>query len=536
MNTLTKKLLLLTAICLPFSYGNRTCAQEGNVIDNSIYSDLPFEMPIVEQPAFPDYTISIVAFGAQNDGKFLNTKAINEAIKAVHAKGGGKVVIPEGLWLTGPIELLSNVNLYTERNAMILFTDDFEAYPIIETSFEGLETRRCQSPISARNAENIAITGYGTFDGSGDSWRPVKRDKLTASQWSKLVKSGGVTDAAGKIWYPTAGALKGALACKDFNVPEGINTDEEWDEIRPWLRPVLLNIVKSKKVLLEGVTFKNSPSWCLHPLSCEHITINNVKVFNPWYSQNGDALDLESCKNALIINSLFDAGDDAICIKSGKDEDGRRRGEPCQNVLVKNNTVLHGHGGFVVGSEMSGGVKNIYVTDCTFLGTDVGLRFKSTRGRGGVVEGIYINNINMINIPNEPLLFDLFYGGKGAGEESEEDLLNRMKTAIPPVTEETPAFRNIHISNIVCRGSGRAMFFNGLPEMPISNITVKNVVMTEATDGVVISQVDGVTLENIYVESSKGNNILNVKNAKNLTIDGKVYEELGAKEEILSLK
>ena len=193
-------------------------------------------------------------------------------------------------------------------------------------------------------------------------------------------------------------------------------------------------------------------------------------VINPWYSQNGDAIDLESCKNALIINSVFDAGDDAICIKSGKDEDGRRRGEPCQNVIVKNNTVLHGHGGFVVGSEMSGGVKNIYVEDCTFMGTDVGLRFKSTRGRGGVVENIYINNINMINIPNEPLLFDLFYGGKGAGEESEEDLLNRMKTSIPPVTEETPAFRNIHISNIVCRGSGRAMFFNGLPESITPNV------------------------------------------------------------------
>ena len=158
--------------------------------------------------------------------------------------------------------------------------------------------------------------------------------------------------------------------------------DEEWAEIRPWLRPVLLSIVKSKKVLLEGVTFKNSPSWCLHPLSCEDFTVNNIMVINPWYSQNGDAIDLESCKNALIINSVFDAGDDAICIKSGKDEDGRRRGEPCQNVIVKNNTVLHGHGGFVVGSEMSGGVKNIYVEDCTFMGTDVGLRFKSTRGRG----------------------------------------------------------------------------------------------------------------------------------------------------------
>ena len=537
MNTFIKKLWVLVALALPLLPAQSTVnAQNGNYIDESIYENLPFNMPKVEQPAFPDYTVNIVDFGAKGDGIVLNTKAINDAIKAVNAKGGGKVTIPEGLWLTGPIELLSNVNLYTEMNALVLFTDDFEAYPIIKTSFEGLDTRRCQSPISAWNAENIAITGHGVFDGSGDSWRPVKKGKLTASQWKKLVNSGGVLDEKQEIWYPTAGSLKGAMACKDFNVPEGINTDEEWAEIRPWLRPVLLSIVKSKKVLLEGVTFKNSPSWCLHPLSCEDFTVNNIMVINPWYSQNGDAIDLESCKNALIINSVFDAGDDAICIKSGKDEDGRRRGEPCQNVIVKNNTVLHGHGGFVVGSEMSGGVKNIYVEDCTFMGTDVGLRFKSTRGRGGVVENIYINNINMINIPNEPLLFDLFYGGKGAGEESEEDLLSRMKTAIPPVTEETPAFRNIHISNIVCRGSGRAMFFNGLPEMPISNITVKNVVMTEAADGVVISQVDGVTLENIYVESSKGNNILNVKNAKNLTIDGKVYEELGAKEEILSLK
>ena len=209
---------------------------------------------------------------------------------------------------------------------------------------------------------------------------------------------------------------------------------------------------------------------------------------------------MESCKNALIINNIFDAGDDAICIKSGKDEDGRKRGEPCQNVIVKNNTVLHGHGGFVVGSEMSGGVKNIYVTDCTFLGTDVGLRFKSTRGRGGVVEGIYIHNIHMIDIPHEALLFDLFYGGKAAGEETEEDLKGRMKTAVPQVTVETPSFRDIHISNIICKGSGRAMFFNGLPEMPIRNITIKDVIINDAKEGVVISQAEGVTLENIGCE------------------------------------
>ncbi|MCR8893322.1 glycoside hydrolase family 28 protein [Bacteroides caecigallinarum] len=501
------------------------CAQKNemqkleSVIDEGVYEGLPFEMQQVEQPVFPEYSVNITDFGAVADGKTLNTEAINNAIKDVNSKGGGKVVIPAGLWLTGPIELKSNVNLYTEQNSLILFTDDFNAYPILETSFEGLETRRCQSPISAWNAENIAITGYGVFDGSGDSWRPVKKGKMTASQWKSLLASGGVVE--NDVWYPTAGSLKGAKACKEFNNPEGIETDEEWNEIRPWLRPVLLNIVKSKKVLLEGVTFKNSPSWCLHPLSCEHITIKDVKVFNPWYSQNGDALDLESCNYALIINNVFDAGDDAICIKSGKDEDGRKRGEPCQNVIVKNNVVLHGHGGFVVGSEMSGGVKNIYVSDCTFLGTDVGLRFKSTRGRGGVVENIHIHNINMIDIPHEALLFDLFYGGKGAGEETEEELIARMKTAIPPVTEETPAFRDIYISGITANGVGRAMFFNGLPEMPIRNIDIKDVQITNAKAGIVISQAENVTIDNANVETE--GEVLKVRFAKNVKVNGEEF-------------
>ena len=517
-------------------YTNSVTAKNATEADN-IYSELPFQMNKVQLPVFPDYSRSITEFGAVADGITLNTEAFDKAIKAVAEKGGGKVIVPAGLWLTGPIVLQSNINLYLEENALVLFTADHTQYPIVKTSFEGLETRRCQSPISALNAENVAITGKGVMDGNGDTWRPVKKDKMTANQWKKLVASGGVLDESGRIWYPSEGSIKGAMACKNFNVPEGINTDEEWNEIRPWLRPVLLNIVKSKKVLLEGVTFKNSPSWCLHPLSCEHITVNNVKVFNPWYSQNGDALDLESCKNALIINSLFDAGDDAICIKSGKDADGRRRGEPCQNVLVKNNIVLHGHGGFVVGSEMSGGVKNIYVTDCTFMGTDVGLRFKSTRGRGGVVEGIYINNINMINIPNEPLLFDLFYGGKGPGEETEEERAANTKTDVPPVTEETPAFRDIHISNVYCKGSGRAMFFNGLPEMPIRNVTVKNVIITEAAEGAVISQAEDVQLENIRIETKKkGGHTLQMKNAKKIKVDGKTYKEADAKGTNLNFK
>lgn len=539
MTTLIKKILLLPATCLiPFLTGCNNCPSTTiveDIIDPAIYTSLPFKMDKVEQPTFPDYSVNIIDFGAKPDGITLNTKAINDAIQQVNAKGGGKVIIPEGLWLTGPIELLSNVNLYTEKNALVLFSADHSLYPIINTSFEGLETRRCQSPISARNAENIAITtGHGVFDGNGDTWRPTKKDKLTEGQWKKLVASGGVVDADGRIWYPSEGALKGAILSKDnFNVPRGELTDSDWDYMRDWLRPVLLSFIKCNKVLLEGATFKNSPSWCLHPLSCENITINKVTVSNPWYSQNGDALDLESCNKALIINNSFDAGDDGICIKSGKDEQGRKRGEPCQNVIVMNNTVLHGHGGFVVGSEMSGGVNNIYVDNCTFMGTDVGLRFKSNRGRGGLVENIYISNINMINIPNEALIFNLYYGGKGRGEDPNQDE-KKAETTIPPVTEETPIFRNIFIKDVTCNGAGRAVFFNGLPEMRIKNINMENIIVSNAKEGVVLSEADEVNMKNIKIELLKSGKNLKMQNVSNVTIDGKNHAEIGAQGEELN--
>lgn len=537
MMTLSKKMLFVFAVCtLSFLTGCNNCPStaQHDIIDPAVYATLPFKMEQVEQPMFPDYSVNIVDFGAKGDGITLNTKAINNAIKHVNEKGGGKVIIPAGLWLSGPIELLSNINLHTEKNALVLFTADPSQYPIINTSFEGLETRRCQSPISARNAENIAITGFGIFDGNGDTWRPVKKEKLTEGQWKKLVNSGGIVDESGKMWYPSEGSKKGAKACVNFNVPEGIHTDEEWNSIRDWLRPVLLSFVKCNKVLLEDATFKNSPSWCLHPLSCKNITINKVTVSNPWYSQNGDALDLESCNQALIINNSFDAGDDGICIKSGKDEDGRKRGEPCQNVIVMNNTVLHGHGGFVVGSEMSGGVKNIFVDNCTFLGTDVGLRFKSTRGRGGVVENIYISNINMTNIPNEALIFNLFYGGKGRGEDPNEDNM-RKEEVVPPVTEKTPAFRNIFIKDVTCKGAGRAIFFNGLPEMRIKNINMENIMISDAKEGVILSEADGVNMKNVKVDLLKEGSTLQMKNVSDVTVDGKNYPQIGTKGEEISL-
>jgi len=530
MNKLSEKVLVASLlVCLPMTFASASNGLTQTVSQNDAYDGLPFYMERVAQPTFPQYKVSVTDFGAKGDGTTLNTTAINNAIKDVSQKGGGTVVIPSGIWITGPIQLLNNVNLYTERNSLIVFTDDKKAYPIVETNFEGLDTRRCQAQLFAENVENIAITGHGVFDGRGDSWRPVKKGKMTSDQWKKLIATGGVLDEKGSVWYPDESSIKGAKASPAFNTPTGLTTDEEWETVRTWLRPELLRFTGCKKVLLQGVVFKNSPCWTLHPFLCEDVTIDGVQVSNPWYAQNGDALDLDCCNRALIINSVFDAGDDAICIKSGKDEDGRRRGVPCQNVIVKNNVVLHGHGGFVVGSEMSGGVKNMYVKDCTFLGTDIGLRFKSQRGRGGVVENIYVDNVNMLDIPNEAIIFNLYYQGKDPGKNpaTEQDEPKYE------VTEKTPQFRNIQISNITANNVGTAMRFNGLPEMPVKNVTIKDVVIDNAKSGIIVNYTNHVSLDNITVHT-KGNS-LEVKNTKALTVNGKKYDDIGNKSQDIDM-
>lgn len=485
--------------------------------DSKFFENLPFKMDAIKSPQFPNRVVSIVDFGAKGDGIFDNTEAINSAIKNISQQGGGTVVIPAGIWLTAPIQLLDNVNLNTEDNALVIFDSNHKRYPIIETSFEGLNTRRSTSPIWAKGAKNIAITGNGIFDGSGDAWRMVKKNKMTSSQWKKLLASGGITNESGDTWYPSEESYRGSKTSDMFNNPQNLTTDAEWENIHHWLRPVMLSFIDCRNVLIDGVTFRNSPAWCLHPLLCNDLIINNVKVFNPWYSQNGDALDVESCNRVLISNCLFDAGDDGICLKSGKDKDGRDRNAPCQNLIAVHNTILHAHGGFVVGSEMSGGVKNIYVADCTFLGSDVGLRFKSTRGRGGVVENIWIERIRMMNIPTEPLLFNLYYGGKAATDmiDGESDIESEK---LVPVTEETPSFRNIYIKDITCVNARRAMFFNGLPEMKIKNINIENMLVTSEI-GAEIVNADGVSLKNVNVIPKKGEKYI-IKKSSNVIIDG----------------
>lgn len=479
-----------------------------------LYKDLKFKMPVVEAPVFADRVRSIKDFGGIGDGMTLNTEAFAKAMKSLSAEGGGTLLVPNGIWFTGPIVFQSNINLHLHKGAMILFSPDKNLYPLIDASFEGLDTKRCQSPITAKNQTNIAITGQGTINGNGQVWRPLKKDKLSESDWKKMTKGGAFKRP--DYWFPSVAALKGdQLAETNLNVPLKPMTEAEWMEIKDFLRPVMISLVSCKNVLLQGVLFENSPSWNIHPLMCENLIVDNIFARNPAYAQNGDGIDVESCKNSIIVNSTFDVGDDAICIKSGKDEEGRRRGMPTENLIVDNCTVFKGHGGFVVGSEMSGGARNISVKNCKFIGTDVGLRFKSRRGRGGVVENIYISDITMLDISTDAFLFDLFYGGKSASEslaDGDEETSDKTKVK---VSEETPVFRNIFVDRIVSRNSRRALFFNGLPEMNITGIHVSNSVFTSVFGGK-LAESDGIQMKNVKIESKDGAALVleNVKNLK----------------------
>ncbi len=492
-----------------------SCGKQGGDEFAYLYENLPFKMERVARPVIPDLRVSVKDFGGVGDGVTLNTEAFAKAMKHLSDKGGGHLDVPAGIWLTGPIEILSNCDLHVTPNAVIIFDPDRDLYPIIQTVFEGLDTRRCESPVHAEGARNISITGGGVLDGSGEAWRMVKKSKLTDGEWRKLVASGGIVSRDGRIWYPDEGFEK-ATMFSNMNVPSVDLTEEQWNEIKSFLRPNMVSLRNCENVLLEDCSFQNSPCWNVHPLMCKNLIVNRVNIRNPYYSQNGDAIDVDSCENVLITNSTFDAGDDGICIKSGKDADGRRRARPCKNLIVDNCTVFHGHGGFTVGSEMSGGVENIKVSNCRFLGTDVGLRFKSTRGRGGVVKNIYINDIYMKDILADAILFDLFYGGKSAVEAAAEKDETVNVPAVP-VDETTPEFRDIYISNVCCNGASRAMLFNGLPEMPVSNINVSDCTIT-ADEGITLRNSQDITFKNVKCYPEKGDAIttLRVKNFNNI--------------------
>lgn len=479
-------------------------AQNNSRSENYSWSHLP----VVAEPVFKKDTFSIAKYGAIADGITLNTRAINDAITACSKNGGGVVLVPEGLWVTGPVVLQSHVNLHLNRAAILQFTSDFNQYPLVEGNYEGLRSARNQSPVSGTDLTDIAITGGGVIDGNGDAWHMAWRERLTEGQWKKRVASGGLVSEDGRIWYPSAKTKRGSETKNNGILTDG-KTLKDFDDVKDYLRPNMVVLTGCKRVLLEGVTFQNSPAWCLHPLLCEDLTLRNVYAKNPETAPNGDGVDIESCRNVLVEGSTFDVGDDGICIKSGRDEEGRKRGRPTENVIIRNNIVYHAHGGVVIGSEMSGGARNIFVENCSFIGSDRGLRFKTARGRGGVVEKIYVRNIAMRDITNEAVVFDMYYFVKSNGAPE----------VIPPVTEATPQFRDFYISNIVCDGAGKGIFIRGLPEMHVKNIQLENIVL-KVQKGVELIEASEVQLKNIQLVTNLNNPVVLVENSDKVVLDG----------------
>ncbi len=483
-----------------------------------------YELPKYYTPVFRKDTFNIVRYGAVADGQTLNSKAINQAIDVCSQAGGGTVLIPRGLWLTGPIVLKSNVNLHVAKGAVLQFSRNHDDYPIIATTWEGEEAFRCQAPISGIDLHDIGLTGEGVIDGGGDSWRAIKKNKQTDDQWKDLIKSGGVLNEKKDMWFPSESSLKGSLMEGGSKINNG-KTAADYVAVKDFLRPNMLSLTRCNYILIDGVNIQNSPAWTIHPLLCNHVVVKNTTVRNYWYAQNSDAIDLESCRNGLLENCSFDTGDDGITIKSGRDEQGRKRGVPTENFIIKGCKVYHAHGGFVIGSEMSGGVRNMFVSNCSFLGTDVGLRFKTARGRGGIVENIYVNDVQMTNILGEAILFDMYYAAKDpvplSCDRSEKDELPVIEAK--PVSEATPQFRDFYVRNVTCLGAGTGIKVRGLPEKAVKNILIENTVI-ESDKGMLCIEADNVNLKNVTL-LSKDKNTIQIQNSKNIVLDGIKYKE-----------
>lgn len=466
----------------------------------------PFEMPDLSAPQFPDTTFAITDYGAVGDGQVLNTQAIQHTIETCAESGGGTVVVPPGLWLTGPIELKSHVNLHVERGAVLLFTKDHTKYPIIHMPHTDDEYK-VESPIYGHDLTDVAITGGGILDGSGQSWRPVKKEKVTADHWDDLLDSGGALNADSSIWWPSKQALNGEEYIDSMESHTESVTAADYLPARDYMRPYMVLLMYCNNVLIDGPTFKNAPKFALYPKFCTNMIIRNVQVNNEYWAQNGDGIDISGGRNVAIYRCTVTAGDDGICMKSSPTDVKGFADPALKNVVIAECTVYHGHGGFVVGSNTDGGINNVAVTNCAFIGTDRGLRFKSRRGRGGLVHNIYIKNISMSNIVDEAIYFNTYYELSG----------NKKTGKIPEVTATTPRFQDIHISHIYCRGARAAVSITGLPEMPVKNITLTDVRIS-ARHGFSATRAAGITLNHVTILPRSGV-VYTLRNSRNIRLN-----------------
>jgi polygalacturonase len=407
---------------------------------------------------------NVITFGASSDGRTMCTEAIHKAIDKAASHGGGTVYFPSGTYLTGPIHLQSHITLCLDAGATLRFSTNFDDYlPMVPSRWEGITVTNFSPLIYAYQAADVAIVGRGTLDGQGQAW------------WDYLHALRANKDQPRSKWQEEfARWNKDRIAEANYG-PLNIG----------YLRPPFIQLYGCTNVLVDGVTIRNSPFWNVTPVFCEDVNVHGVTILSPANSPNTDGINPDSCRNVHISDCLIDVGDDCITIKSGRDADGRRVGRPIENCTIVNCTLLHGHG-LSIGSEMSGGVKNIAIANCVFDGTDRGIRIKSTRGRGGVVEDIRISNLVMRHIRDEALVLTTFY----------------TKSAPEPVSERTPIFRNIHFSGIT--GAGRvACELTGLAEMPVENVTFSDIQLTAKT-GFAIKDARGIELHHVTVDTESG--------------------------------
>ena len=392
------------------------------------YQNLPVTMQQVTRPQFPANEVNLKDVGGVGDGVTLNTEAFKKGISKLEKQGGGRLTVPQGVWLTGPISLKDNIELHLDKNAIIYFSPDKRLY-VTESS----KSSRVEPCIKASKRKNVAITGCGIIDGNGQQWRPVKRNKVSDVEWKAFKEMGGVEKQNGSLWYP-------------WQMKSGFPDIKDSPEKQEKMRNDLVRFTDCENVLFEGVTFQNAPKFHVHPCNCVNVIVDGITVRCPWNAQNGDAIDFSDCHRGLIVNSTVDAGDDGLCMKSGKPKENSISG--VEDILIQDNTVYHAHGAFVLGSETASGVRRIVVRNCRFSGTDTGLRFKSGIGRGGKTEQLYISDIVMADIKDEAIVFQCDYVDRPAGSDP---------NAIPTFTDEqrrwAPNFQDIHISNVVCRGA-----------------------------------------------------------------------------------
>ena len=408
--------------------------------------------------------------GAVTDGTTVNTRLINSTIERLAGEGGGTLFFPAGRYLTGPIRLKSNITLELEAGATLLFSTNFDDYlPFVEVRHEGVMMKSFCPLIYATDAENITIKGEGTLDGQGKAW------------WDEFFKvlidlrDNGKRDV--NKYQP--------LFEKENDVKKiASETNEDWHGTldRRFFRPPFIQPIRCKNVRIEGVKIINSPFWTVNPEFCDNVTVDGVTIHNV-DSPNTDGINPESCRNVHISNCHISVGDDCITIKSGRDLQARNIGAACENITVTNCTMLSGHGGVVIGSEMSGGVRRVTITNCVFEGTDRGIRLKSTRGRGGIVEDIRISNIEMKDIKKEALTFNLKY--------------SRMPQE--PKSERTPVFRNIHISGVTVVDVNVPIQIVGLEEAPISDIVLRDIQIKNGKQPNEFKDCENILMENVVV-------------------------------------